>query len=103
MPDNQTTEASFPESLRAALVRLSDEELERLKHELVGTCQEIDAALVNLALDVAPEVAEDQLLDGSPSVERCVGCEWWFESNALEADGAGDALCEQCWPEGHDA
>lgn len=85
-----------------AFVRLSDDELDRLKHDLVGTCQTIEAALENMGLNVAAVVAEDQLLDGSPSVERCVDCDWWFESNSLEVDDSGAARCEQCWPEGHE-
>jgi hypothetical protein len=79
---------------------LSDEDLDKLKDALVGTCDSLEKTLCELGLDVLEDIAVDRLLDGSRSVERCEGCEWWFESSVLEPDPSGKILCEQCWPEG---
>lgn len=76
--------------------RLSEEQREELKHELLGTCQSVDAVLERLGYDVSLETAEDQLLDGANSVERCLVCEWWFNSCDLEEDHEGVFKCEQC-------
>jgi hypothetical protein len=61
--------------------------------------QEIDAVLERMNINVAPETAEDQLLDGAGSIERCSQCEWWTESAVLEVASDGKILCEQCWPD----
>lgn len=77
--------------------RLDDAALDHLKHHLIGTCLSLDEALENLGLAVSIEIAEDHLLDGAVSMERCSGCEWWLESNQLEYDEArGSGCCEQC-------
>ena len=60
----------------AVMERLSETERDELKDELIGTCDNVDAVLERLGYDIALETAEDQLLDGANSVERCPVCEW---------------------------
>jgi len=82
---------------------LTADQLEDLKHDLLGTCGTVEQALARLGIDTDPEEAEERLLDGNPSVELCGGCEWWFESCCLEFDETRSAgFCCDCWPEGHD-
>ena len=75
--------------------RLTFEQRERLQAELEGTCEELEAVLERLGLDVSIETAEDQLLDGN-GMERCGECGWWFGSSSLEKQPDGTILCDQC-------
>lgn len=76
----------------------SDAALETLKDSLIGTAETLSAAMEQVGLGKAPiEGIEDRLLDdaGGGAVELCSGCEWWFHSCMLTADG--DRLfCDQC-------
>ena len=58
----------------------------KLSEDLVGTCNE----LVGLVPDEELFNAEDRLLD--EEVERCNGCEWWFDISELD----DDRNCEHC-------
>jgi len=69
-----------------------------LGHMLLGTCDSIDIVLARM--DCVPEnynteCIEDRLLDDN--IERCQGCEWWFESGELFSDNEDECgKCEDC-------
>jgi hypothetical protein len=60
--------------VRTALIPPDD--ISRLKHFLLGSCQTVSTALDLLEIDADDPEAEPQLLAGEPSVELCVGCGW---------------------------
>ncbi len=76
---------------------LTDEQMEEIKHDLLGTCQSVATVLNNHGLDGHEDEVEDRLLDEPHAVELCVGCNWWHEPCDLtwvEEEGGG--LCSQC-------
>jgi hypothetical protein len=76
---------------------MTNEELDRLKHHLLGTMQTVDQALEKLEIGADPAEAESSLLDGNPSVECCGDCGWWFESCDLTwSDEKNAGLCCDC-------
>lgn len=79
---------------------ITDNQLAALKQELEGSCLLLDVALERLEIDASAEEAEDRLLDGQGSIERCVGCGWWHESAVMEmSDEHNGPVCAQCCPE----
>lgn len=79
-----------------ASTRLSREDLLRLKHKLVGSCDSVQLALSQLDLEAFEGCdMEDQLLD--VNVEPCAVCGWWFESHDLEPDvNPKGPVCTDC-------
>ena len=70
-----------------------------MKHEPRDFC-ETCASNSEIAeeLDINENDVEDFMLDFN--IERCGGCEWWFESSQLEFDEIrNQGFCEQCAPE----
>lgn len=79
---------------------ISEQQLENLKHDLLGTCQLLGPVLERLGIDAPVEEAEDRLLDGAIAVECCAGCGWWHESALMEySDERRGPACQQCEPE----
>lgn len=79
---------------------ISDLQLDKLKHDLLGTCQLLGAVLERLEVDAPVEEAEDRLLDGAMAVECCVGCGWWHESALMEySEDRRGPVCKQCEPD----
>ncbi len=71
---------------------LSD--VQRLGDYLEGTCRTIVEACEALGLDEG-EDWDDKLLD--VNVERCFGCDHWFEVCMLEfVESRNGGMCEQC-------
>jgi hypothetical protein len=83
---------------RQAPDKLNDKQLADFKYCLLDTCKSVPTALEELGLEGFNEdTVEDQLLDGSPSVERCGDCEWWHESGALTwVEEHNAAFCDGC-------
>jgi hypothetical protein len=78
---------------------ITDEQIDQIKSELLGTCQSLIYVLEKLDIDASLEEAEDRLLDGD-SVELCMVCNWWHESCCLEySDELGGGICDQCQEE----
>lgn len=70
---------------------LTEEELEQVAGEIVGTCSQTWHITERLGLgDVDGFAVEDQLLD--LNIERCKGCDWWFNSCMLDEEG----FCADC-------
>jgi hypothetical protein len=76
---------------------LTDQQLDELANDLLGTADSIDTALERIGLDPADFDmidVEDALIDWG--TERCIYCGWWMESCALNEDG----VCEECVEDG---
>lgn len=79
------------------MASLTDDEIAAIKHALLGTCDSVEAVLERMGLDADAAAVEDALLDGTPSVECCQGCHWWFESGDLVGDDPDQAgFCSDC-------
>lgn len=73
----------------------------QLAGRLEGTADTIEAALeaFDWGDDVTAEEAEEGLLNLPSALERCRGCDWWYESSMLvstEDDDAEDGYCDDC-------
>lgn len=74
---------------------ITDDEMELVKYNLVGTCRAVSEVLEELEIDANLEEVEHKLLDGN-SVEECNECGWWFDSFDLEHIEHIGTVCEQC-------
>ncbi len=75
---------------------MTREVLQKIRDALEGTPASIESVLDKLELldVVSIEEVEEGLLD--LNLERCKGCDWWFESGEL-VNGAGDVVgCGDC-------
>lgn len=79
---------------------ISELQLEKLKHDLLGTFQPLELVLERLQIDASVDEAEDRLLDGAMAIECCFGCGVWHESALMEqSDERHGPVCQQCEPE----
>lgn len=75
---------------------ISDEDLQKLKDRLEGTCESLAMALSCLELDdVDIDEAEDRLLDGR-AMEPCCKCGWWGYSMEMIFDDDNPPVCDSC-------
>lgn len=76
---------------------ISDEDLERLKERLEGTCESLSTALRCLEIEADIAVVKDRLLDGD-STEKCGCCGWWLRGTGAYDfnEKYGGPLCYSC-------
>lgn len=70
-----------------------------LANQLLGTCKSIESVLdQDDELDALRDCSIDDLEDMviSKNVERCDGCDWWFESGDLVDENNEPVGCEDC-------
>ena len=72
------------------------EDIDRLAEHLTGTCREVPNALELLEIDASLEEAEEAL-EGR-NLERCSGCDWWFDAGELIDDDGNVVGCYKCRP-----
>lgn len=74
---------------------ITDEQIDKIAHAAVGTCDTPSALIDRFELDCDESTLEDRLLDRN--IETCQCCGWWFNSHDLiEAIPNGDFVCDQC-------
>lgn len=74
-------------------MELTNDEIEKLLSDLVGYANGLERVMARHELEV--NEVEELALDHN--VERCPGCDWFFNSHELTAVG-NDFLCRDCAP-----
>lgn len=80
-------------------MQLEKDKLDELADWLNGTPNSIQAGLVAIGLemdDYDVSAIEDELLEASVPIERCKGCDWWFECGELTDDDGEPSDCKDC-------
>lgn len=75
------------------MIKVSEEEQDRIAHELVGSCAGEGQAQKELG------VTDDEFLNwlADRGISTCDGCGWWeFDDDMLIASNGCDQLCDQC-------
>lgn len=79
-------------------MQLEKDKLDELAEYLIGTPHGIEHGLAACGLDDDYDVSEleDELLEASVPIERCKGCDWWFECGELTDDDGEPSDCKDC-------
>lgn len=67
---------------------------EKIKFELLGTCESVGHYIDRLNLDLSDDDLEDEML--TANIETCPHCGWWMESGDLLDDDGNVVGCDQC-------
>lgn len=71
--------------------------MEKVKDDLLGTCQSIATVVERHELECQEDEVEDRLLDEPNAVELCGVCNWWHNPCDLEwNDELNAGVCDQC-------
>lgn len=69
---------------------------DEIKQYFIGSSNSTYSAIERFDLDTDDNNLEDALI--SANIERCPGCDWWYESHEL-VNAAGDVVgCSDCSP-----
>lgn len=80
--------------------KLTQEQLEKLANRLLGTADSIEVGIESIGIESEEFQDDSDVIDQlvNVNVERCQGCDWWFESDELVNPDDDDDIghCEDC-------
>jgi hypothetical protein len=76
---------------------LTQNQINELYNDLVGTCSDIDIVLMELfEVDSITELSPATLEEIDQMMFNCGECGWWCDINESTECPGGDEVCEEC-------